>query len=70
MADKLLDRIYEKSEAYGRQPSMGSLHEDLPEGYRFFVHKRYVIVYEELEDGIVVQLVVDSARDWTRLFGD
>ena len=49
---------------------MGSLHEDLPDGYRFFVHKRYVIVYEELEDGIIVQLVVDSARDWARLFGD
>lgn len=49
---------------------MGSLHDELPDGYRFCVYKRYVIVYEERDDGIIVQLVVDSARDWTRLFSD
>lgn len=57
------------SESYARQSEMGSLHEDLPDGLRYFVHKRYVIIYEPLEDGIRIHLVVDSARDWTRLFG-
>jgi len=67
-ADKLVDAIYAKAESYGRQPTMGALHEDLPENFRYFVHKRYVIVYETLTDGILVHVVVDSARDWTQMF--
>lgn len=47
---------------------MGSLHEELSENFRNFVHKRYVIVYETLTDGILVHLVADSARDWTQMF--
>jgi toxin ParE1/3/4 len=68
VADKLVDAIHAKAEAHGRQPGMGSWHKDLPETYRYFVHKRYVVIYEELDDGIRVLLVVDSARDWTRMF--
>lgn len=68
VADRLVDAIHAKAEAHGRQPGMGSLHKDLPESYRYFVHKRYVVIYETADDGIRVLLVVDSARDWTRLF--
>jgi plasmid stabilization system protein ParE len=68
VAEKLSNAIRTKAEAYGRQPTMGSLHEGLPENFRYFIHKRYVIVYEALEDGILVHLIADSARDWIRLF--
>ena len=68
IADRLIDAIYDKGESYARQPEMGSLHEDLPDEFRYFVHKRYVIVYETLDDGIMVHLVIDSARNWTRMF--
>lgn len=69
VADRLVDAIHDKSSSYGRQPMMGSIHEELPDGFRFFTHKRYVVIYETKGDGIVIHLVIDSARDWTRIFG-
>jgi plasmid stabilization system protein ParE len=68
VAEKLIQDVRRKAESHGRQPTMGSLHEDLPEGFRYFVHKRYLVIYEALDDGILVHLVVDSARDWARMF--
>ena len=67
-AERIVRAIHAKSESYGRQPMMGSLHEELPEPLRFFLHKRYVVVYEPLYDGIRIHRVADSARDWTRIF--
>lgn len=68
VAEKLVRAIHKKCKSHARQPTMGTLHDELPDGFRYFVHKRYVIVYEPLDDGITVHLVVDSARDWTRFF--
>jgi plasmid stabilization system protein ParE len=68
VADELVDDIHAKCQQYARSPSIGSQHEVLPDGFRFFVHKRYVIVFERCVDGIRIHLVVDSARDWPHLF--
>ena len=68
-AAQILRDINEKATQYARQSGMGSRRSDLPEHFRFFVHKRYVVVYEPLDDGIRVHGVVDGARDWPRLFG-
>ncbi len=67
VADKLVDEIDAKCRQYSLSPGMGSFDNALPVGFRFFTHKRYVIVFEPLESGIRVHLVVDSARDWPRL---
>jgi plasmid stabilization system protein ParE len=69
VADKFVDAIHKKSGSYGRQPMMGSIHEELPDVFRYFTHSRHVIIYEKRADGIVIHLVIDSAREWTRLFG-
>ena len=68
IADKLAAAIDEKAWSYGRQPEMGSLHEELPDGFRSFMHTRYVGVYEVIEDGVTVHRVIDSARDFIRVF--
>lgn len=70
VADELVDDIHAKCYRYARSPEIGAQHEALPAGFRFFVHKRYVIVFESCGDGIRVHLVVDSARDWPHLFAN
>ena len=47
---------------------MGTARPDLGEDLRVFSHKRYVIVYRALADGIEVLRVVDGARDYPSLF--
>lgn len=69
-ADKLVDDIEAKCAQYAAQPELGSRHDALPGGFRLFVHKRYVVIFERLDSGIRVHLVVDGARDWPLLFGD
>jgi plasmid stabilization system protein ParE len=47
---------------------MGTARPDLGGDLRVFSHKRYVIVYRALADGIEVLRVVDGARDYPSLF--
>lgn len=70
VAEKLIDDIDAKCAQYAAQTEIGSSHDALPDGFKFFVHKRYVVIFERFDLGIRVHLVVDGARDWPRLFGD
>jgi plasmid stabilization system protein ParE len=69
VASKLVDDVRDKLELYAQQPGMGTWHSELPTGFRYFAHKRYIIIYQPRDDGIIVHGVVDGAREWTRLFG-
>ena len=67
-AEKIIREIGEKCRLYASQPHIGTARPDLGEGLRVFAHKRYVIIYRPLEDGIEVLRVVDGARDYPSLF--
>ena len=67
-AEKLIRDIGDKCQLYATQPGMGTARPDLGEDLRVFSHKRYVIVYRALADGIEVLRVVDGACDYPNLF--
>ncbi len=68
-AERNVRQLREKCLIYGDNPLLGQA---LPEtgSYRFFAFKRWVVVYWPLEDGIVVEAVIDASRDFRRVFGD
>jgi toxin ParE1/3/4 len=57
-AAKLLRRINEKCQLYAQQPLMGEARNDLGPTVRCFPVGNYVVIYEPLQDGIRVLLVV------------
>ena len=67
-AEKLIRDLADKCQLYATQPGMGTARPDLGEAFRVFSHKRYVVVYRPLADGIEVLRVVDGARDYPSLF--
>jgi plasmid stabilization system protein ParE len=48
---------------------LGQTHPDLPTGWLYFRHKRWLVVFELNDDGISILRVVDATRDLPRLFG-
>lgn len=70
VALKLIDEIFIKSQQYANQPLMGTIYLALGSRFRIFCHTRYVIVYEPIDEGIIVHRVVDGTRDFRRLFRD
>ena len=62
-AAMLLRRIDEKCRLYSLQPRMGELRPDLGEGVRCFSVGSYVVIYEPLDDGIRVLVVIHGHRD-------
>jgi len=62
-ADKIVREIHEKCELYAANPLLGTARPELRATCRAFPHKRWVIIYEPLEDGIVVEAVFDATRD-------
>ena len=67
-ADRIVREIHDTCELYARNPQLGEARPDLGNNVRVFSHKRWVIVYYPLDDGIVVEAVFDGARDYPRLF--
>ena len=67
-AERLIRDLAEKCQRYAAQPGMGTARPDLSEDFRVFSHKRYVVVYRPLADGIEVLRVVHGARDYPHLF--
>ena len=60
----------EYADAFAAGSVIGSARPDLGEGHRVFTHKRWVVVFRPIEDGIEVLRVLDGSRDFPRLFGD
>jgi plasmid stabilization system protein ParE len=72
VAERLAREIVDLCDRYARMPRAGPRHPELPDSFRVFAHKRWLVVYEPLDDdeGIVVHRVVDGTRDVGRLLGD
>ena len=67
-ARKNIEEIQSKAKHYARNPQLGQHHPDLPGESRYFRHKRWIAVYQERRYGLIVIRVIDSARDFQRLF--
>jgi toxin ParE1/3/4 len=58
------------SKAFGAGAVLGTARPDLGESFRIFTHKRWVVIFRPIEDGIEVLRVVDGSRDISRIFDD
>jgi plasmid stabilization system protein ParE len=74
VAAKILREIDNKcndyAEAFSRGSVIGSEAKELGENCRLFTHKRWVIVFEPIRNGIEVLRIFDGSRDYPRLFGE
>lgn len=55
---------------YAAGSVIGAARPELGEDYRAFTHKRWVVLFRPLDDGIEVMRVLDGSRDYPRLFGE
>lgn len=71
-ADRVVEELYEACDryasAYAASSHIGTARPDLGTDFRTFTHKRWVIVFRPLDDGIEVMRVLDGSRDFPRLF--
>ena len=67
---RILDKIEEKCQLCAFQPRMGELRGDLALDVRSFPVENFVVIYKPHPEGIVVLLVVHSARDVPAVFRD
>lgn len=65
-----LDRIAEKCSLYAMQPKMATYRPDLGNNVHTFAVDSYVVIYQPIEDGIRVLMVIHGARNIPPLFKD
>jgi toxin ParE1/3/4 len=72
VAKKVVRELRDRCDALAAIMSSGSqigtASPQLGSDYRTFTHKRWVIVFRPLDDGIEVMRVLDGSRDFPRLF--
>jgi plasmid stabilization system protein ParE len=72
-ADNVVRKLQEACQFYADSIAsgfmIGTARSDLGEAYRIFTHKRWVILFRPIHDGIEVLRVVDGSRDFTRTIG-
>jgi toxin ParE1/3/4 len=56
--------------AFAAGSLLGTASSELGESARNFTHKRWVVVFRPVDEGIEVLRVVDGSRDFPRLFGE
>lgn len=59
----------EYAEAFASGSILGTARHDLGEFFRVFTHKRWVVIFRPLHDGIEVLRVLDGSQDFSRIFG-
>jgi plasmid stabilization system protein ParE len=63
---EIRDRVFE----HVQKSLPGHLHPDAPKGWLYLKHKRWLVFYQPLSDGIEVMRVIDAARDLPRRLRD
>jgi len=66
-ARKIAREIRDKCEVHAISPLLGTARADLGEGLRIFSHKRWVVVFRPVAEGIEVLRVVDGSRNYHQL---
>lgn len=68
-AERVAREIRDRAETIAVTSAIWHKHPDLPPGWFYSMHKRWVITFQEHVSGIEVLRVIDGSRDFTRLFG-
>ncbi len=68
IALRFLDRIEVRCEQHARSPLLGEIRDDLGSNIRCFSVGNYAVLYQPEDDGILVLLVIHSARDIPTVF--
>ena len=63
IALRFLDRIERKCQLYSTQPHMAATRPDLGENVHSFSVDNHVVIYQPVEDGIRVLMVIHGSRD-------
>jgi plasmid stabilization system protein ParE len=67
-ARKIVREIHAKTFDYASNPLLGEANPNLGEGFRFFPHKRWVVIYQPREYGLEVFAVLDGSREYESIF--
>jgi toxin ParE1/3/4 len=70
VARRQIERIDTKCQQYARSPELGELRDDLGENIRAWRVGNYTVLYKPIRDGILVLMIVHTARDLPTVFGD
>lgn len=72
-AERVVAELVDTCQSYAASFAAGSLlgsdRSDLGDSVRVFRHKRWVVVFRPIENGIEVIRVIDGSRDYGKLFG-
>jgi toxin ParE1/3/4 len=69
-ASRIAWEIERAVESYAARTYRGYIHPDAPEGWFYFRHKRWLVFYQPISDGIEVMRIIDGSRDMPQQFGD
>ena len=67
-ADRLLDHIDKTCNRLAANPNLGPARDDLERGLRYFVVRKYLILYRRTENGAEIVRIVHGARNLPDLF--
>lgn len=68
VAYQIIDEIIAKCELLAENPLLGNAMPDLGSKCRIFSHKRWVIIFRPIVQGVEVMRIVDGSRDYDKLF--
>ena len=68
VARRLVQRIDAKCQQYARSPELGELRDDLGENIRSCRVGNYTVLYQPIRGGILVLMIVHTARDLPTVF--
>ena len=70
VAEQVVRDIAAACSKYAANPAIGQRETRVGVDCHRFTFKRWVVLYKPVSDGIAVLRIVDSARDFDRLFND
>lgn len=62
-AERIANDIHDRAIFFAGSPESGHRHPEFPENWRYFLHKRWLVLYQPHQQGIEVLRVVDATRD-------
>jgi len=68
IAYKNIDEIISKCDLLASNPLLGTAKPEFGNNYRAFSHKRWVIIFRSIKEGIEVMRIVDGSRDYPKIF--
>ena len=69
-ADKVVDELLQKFQLLAKSSGLGKKRDDLMLDLRGFPHKRYMIFYFVIDEGIEIFRVIHGSRDIDTVFDD